>query len=90
MSGSILVRVLAAAILAAASMQTYAAIIVDNLYMFRDLRGDNNVGVGPGDVFQYGGNVLGGSLGTSLSAVYPPSGFSDPAQVCGPLAACRT
>lgn len=85
MSGSILVRVLAAAILAAASMQTYAAIIVDNLYMFRDLRGDNNVGVGPGDVFQYGGNVQGGSLGASLSAVYPPSGFSDPAQVCGPL-----
>ncbi len=54
--------------------------------MFRDTRGANDVGVGGGDVFQYGANVAGGSLGTRLGAVYPPSGFTDPLGACAPLA----
>lgn len=85
MKRSYFVSMLAAGILAAASTQSYAAIIVTGLNMFHDLRGDNNLGIGPGDKIQYGGNVQGGSAGTSLSATYPPTGFTDPAQVCGPL-----
>lgn len=54
--------------------------------MFRDTRGANNVGIGQGDVFQYGANVLGGSFGTTLGASYPPSGFVDPQSPCQPLA----
>lgn len=81
-----LVRLLAAGILAVASMQSYAAIIVNGLNMFRDIRGDNNVGVPSGDRIQYGGNVQGGSASAFLSATYPPTGFTDAAQPCGPLA----
>ena len=80
-----LVRLLAAGILAVASMQSYAAIIVTGLNMFRDIRGDNNVGIGSGDRIQYGGNVQGGSAGAFLSATYPPTGFIDAAQPCGPI-----
>lgn len=36
--------------------------------MLRDTRGANNVGIGQGDLFQYGADVSGGSAGTLLSA----------------------
>ena len=54
--------------------------------MFRDTRGANNAGIGQGDFFQYGSSIVGGSAGTTLGASYPPSGFTDPQQVCNPLA----
>lgn len=59
--------------------------------MFRDTRGANNVGIGQGDLLQYGANVLGGSAGTSLGAIYgglplnPPT-FIDAQSPCSPLA----
>jgi hypothetical protein len=62
------------------------AISVTGVNMFRDFRGPNDVGVAPGDRIQYGANVLGGSSGTFLSATYPPTGFTDPAAPCSPLA----
>lgn len=63
-----------------------APIEVTGINMFRDFRGPNDVGQISGDRLQYGANVRGGSLGTSLGAVYPPTGFSDPAVACSPLA----
>jgi hypothetical protein len=60
-------------------------LVPNTLNMFRDTRGLNDVGIGQGDVFQYGGNVQGGSLGTTLGAVYPPTGFTDPPAPCAPL-----
>lgn len=76
----------ASAILAGALIPAHAALVVNGVNMFRDFRGPNDVGVAPGDRIQYGGNIVGGSAGATLSAVYPPSGFSDPAAPCGPLA----
>src|SRR3990172_1852118 len=60
-------------------------LVPNTLNMFRDTRGINDVGIGQGDVFQYGANIQGGSLGSTLGAVYPPSGFTDPQAVCAPL-----
>jgi CHRD domain/PEP-CTERM motif len=53
--------------------------------MFRDTRGANDVGQMQGDVFQFGANVLGGSLGTTIGAIYPPTNFTDPQAPCSPL-----
>jgi hypothetical protein len=53
--------------------------------MFRDTRGLNNVGIGQGDIFQYGADIQGGSAGSTVGAVYPPTGFADPQAPCGPL-----
>ena len=39
--------------------------------MFRDTRAANSVGDRTGDRVQFGANVSGGSLGTSLGATYP-------------------
>jgi hypothetical protein len=61
-------------------------VVPNTINMFRDARGPNNVGVGQGDVLQYGADLQGGSAGASLSATYPPSGFLDPAAACAPLA----
>lgn len=65
--------------------EPFAAFTVGNLFMFRDSRGINDVGLLAGDRFQYGGNVAGGSLGYELSAVYPPTGFTDAFGPCGPI-----
>ena len=54
--------------------------------MFRDTRGANDVGITQGDVFQYGADVVGGSLGITLGAIYPPTGFIDPQAPAAPLA----
>jgi len=79
----------AAALGALASMPTQAQPIVlsaNSIYMFRDFRGANDVGVGGGDVFQFGANVSGGSSGVSLGATYPPTGFTVSQFGCSPLA----
>jgi hypothetical protein len=60
-------------------------LVPNTLNMFRDTRGLNDVGLGQGDVFQYGANIQGGSLGSTLGAVYPTSGFTDPQSPCAPL-----
>lgn len=61
-------------------------LVPGSVNMFRDTRGANDVGVGAGDVFQYGASVVGGSLGTTLGATYPPTGFTDPQVPAAPLA----
>jgi hypothetical protein len=58
--------------------------------MFRDTRGANDVGLAPGDRLQFGANVIGGSLGTTLGAVYPPTGFTVAQGACDPLAVSPT
>jgi hypothetical protein len=57
--------------------------------MFRDTRAANDVGIGQGDLLQYGADVVGGSLGTTLGATYPPTGFTDPQALAAPLAVNR-
>ena len=58
----------------------------NSINMFRDTRGANDVGDVPGDRFQFGANIVGGSLGTTLGAVYAPSGFTVSQLPCQPLA----
>ena len=53
--------------------------------MFRDTRGANDIGIGQGDRIQFGANVVGGSLGTTLGATYGPTGFVVPQFACSPL-----
>ncbi len=60
-------------------------LVPGSIHMFRDTRGLNDVGIAQGDVLQYGANVQGGSLGTSLGATYPPSGFTQSQFACAPL-----
>lgn len=57
-----------------------------SINMFRDTRGANDLGTAPGERFQFGANVVGGSLGTTLGAIYPPSGFTVSQNECDPLA----
>lgn len=66
----------------------YAApitLVPNTLNMFRDTRGVNDVGIGAGDLLQYGASIQGGSAGSTLGAVYPPTGFTDPQANCAPL-----
>ena len=76
------------------SVQAQAApiqLVNGTVNMFRDSRGANNVGIGQGDLFQYGADVVGGSAGTSLGATYGgpplnPPAFTDAQSSCNPLA----
>src|SRR5450759_3065351 len=61
-------------------------LVPGSINMFRDSRTINDVGESSGERFQYGANIQGGSLGTSLSATYPPNGFTDAQVPCAPLA----
>ena len=70
----------------AAHAQSPLAVVPNTINMFRDTRAANSAGIGGGDVLQYGADLQGGSAGASLSGVYPPTGFTDPAAVCTPLA----
>jgi hypothetical protein len=70
-----------AALLQAAPIQ----IVPNSVNMFRDTRAANNIGATAGDRLQYGASVAGGSLNTSISAVYPPNGFASAGGACGPL-----
>jgi hypothetical protein len=60
-------------------------LVPNTVNMFRDSRGANDVGIGQGERFQFGADIVGGSAGTTLGAVYPPTGFTVPQFVCGPL-----
>ena len=77
----------------AAVVATGPSIVSGSLNIFRDYRAANDIGVTQGDVFQYGGDVVGGSAGDSLFATFTPAagnagtaGFSTVAGPCGPLA----
>lgn len=61
-------------------------LVPETVNMFRDTRGANDVGIVQGDRFQFGANVVGGSDGTTLGAVYPPTGFTVSQFPCDPLA----
>lgn len=80
--------VLAAAVfpMALASLPAAAdlSLVPGTINMFRDNRGANDVGVGAGDILQYGADIAGGSAGATLRAV-AATGFVDPAQTCNPL-----
>ena len=58
----------------------------NSINMFRDTRGANDIGDLSGNRFQFGANIVGGSLGTTLGAVYAPSGFTVSQLPCQPLA----
>jgi hypothetical protein len=61
-------------------------LVAGTVNMFRDTRGANNTGIGQGDLFQYGAEIVGGSAGTTLRAIYPPTGFNATQASCQPLA----
>lgn len=64
---------------------TPITLVNNSLNMFRDTRGINNVGIGAGDAFQFGADIVGGSLGTSLRGIYGPTGFTTGLTSCSPL-----
>lgn len=70
---------------AALTAPVQADIVVTDVNLFRDLRGDNNLGFSAGDRILYGATVVGGSAGVSLFAHYEPTGFRTTPQRCGPL-----
>jgi len=75
-----------AALLACVAAQAQPITLVPNtLNMFRDTRGANDVGIGQGDIVQYGASIVGGSVGASVGAAYPGTGFVDAQQTCNPL-----
>ncbi|CAN5254584.1 hypothetical protein BH11PSE10_BH11PSE10_02960 [soil metagenome] len=82
LSAAVLLTVETAALAAPPQLQT------NTVYMFRDWRGANSVGISPGDKLQYGANVSGGSAGVFLSA-HAATGFFDPAAPCSPLTVNR-
>lgn len=80
------VAVLATALACTTASASPIQLVAGTINMFRDTRGANNAGIGAGDLVQYGADVGGGSVGTALSATYPPTGFIDPPAACQPLA----
>jgi len=60
-----------------------AEVQVDNVHMFRDIRGINDLGHLTGDRWQFGANISGGADGFSSSAVYAPTGFVVNPSPCG-------
>jgi len=84
---------LAPALTAAAAVVTTGPSIVNgSLNIFRDFRGANDVGIAQGDVFQFGGDIVGGSAADNLSATFVPDpgntgtpGFSTTSGPCGAL-----
>lgn len=78
--------VASAALLASLGAQAALVDVFDaTINMFRDTRGANDIGIGQGDRIQFGANVVGGSLGTSLGATYGPTGFEVTQFPCSPL-----
>jgi hypothetical protein len=60
------------------------------LNIFRTVDAQNDVHVAQGDNFQFGADINGGSLGTSLAAIFTPTGSATPTfmtsfRACGPL-----
>lgn len=75
-----------AVLLTALGAQAQPITLVPNtINMFRDTRGANDVGEVAGERFQFGANIVGGSLGVSLGATYPPSGLTVSQFACSPL-----
>jgi hypothetical protein len=60
-------------------------LVPGTINMFRDMRGLNDVAVVPGDRFQFGASIVGGSAGATLGGVYPPTGFTVSQGRCTPL-----
>jgi hypothetical protein len=82
------VRLALAATCAFATLAASAQPIVlvpGTVNMFRDTRGANDVGIGQGDLFQFGADIVGGSLGVTLGAT-ASTGFVAQQFDCGPLA----
>ena len=71
----------------AAHWATPITLVNNTINMFRDIRGANDVGIQQGDVFQFGANIVGGSTGTTLRALYPsaPAFAQAVAANCQPL-----
>lgn len=55
------------------------------LNMFRDTRGANDVGIGQGELFQFGADIVGGSVNVSLGGT-SSGGFNLGQVLCTPLA----
>jgi len=65
--------------------QAQISLVPGTVNMFRDTRGANDVGIGQGDRFQFGADVVGGSLGLTVGGNYLPSGFATSPIACSPL-----
>lgn len=79
---------LVAIVLLTANASVQAApieLVPGTINMFRDTRGANNVDIVPGDRYQFGADIVGGSGSTTLGATYGPSGFVAGQGACGPL-----
>ena len=61
-------------------------LVANTLNMFRDTRGANDIGITSGERLQFGASIVGGSLGSTVGAVYPGDGFVAPQAPCAPLA----
>lgn len=59
-------------------------LVANSVNIFRDTRGANDVGINQGDRIQFGANIVGGSLGTTLGATYGPTGFTVSQSPCDP------
>ena len=75
---------------AATSLATPISVNTATLNIFRDNRGQNDVGSAQGDVFQFGADINGGSLGTSIAGIFTPAGSATPTFMtsfspCAPL-----
>lgn len=62
-------------------------LVANSVNIFRDTRGANDVGLAQGDRIQFGANIVGGSLGTTLGATYGPTGFTVSQNPCDPISA---
>jgi hypothetical protein len=72
---------------AAAAMAQPIELVPGTVNMFRDTRGANDVGIGQGDRFQYGADVVGGAATTAITAIYSASNTVAGPRDCGPFAA---
>lgn len=83
-----LFTIAAVAIIGASPIASATAIQIvgGSINMFRDIRAANDVGIAQGDRFQFGADIVGGSAGSTVGAIYGPDGFSVAQSNCGPLA----
>jgi hypothetical protein len=61
-------------------------LVSDSVNLFRSTVGANSVGSNTGDRVQFGADIVGGSAGTTIGAVYPATGFTVSQLNCNPLA----
>jgi hypothetical protein len=76
------------AVSAASSSALAQVPVLTDLNIFRDQRSVNDVGVGQGDVFQFGAEVQGGSAGTTIQGIFTSNtgsgSFTTSTQICNP------